>query len=245
MVDAQFAPLTDKIVAAIKQISDRADPVHGQHARARRPHRRQRESRQAGRDDPRAREAAQAARRSRPRRQRRARHARRRPPALPVITYDAPITIHMNGEDMQLIPVPVGAHRRRHAGAFPGRRRDHDRRFLPLDRLSEHRPRQRRLAEGHDRRAGRDHRRSPGRTRRSFPATAPIVDKRGRRGAPRHDRRRSRQGRAAGAAREDRSNRSSAAKPTADFDAKVPGVGTTGDRFVGQLYAELKTPPAR
>lgn len=31
-----------------------------------------------------------------------------------------------------------------------------------------------------------------------------------------------------------------AAKPTADFDAKISGVGTTGDRFVGQLYAELK-----
>src|SRR5262245_20861576 len=31
-----------------------------------------------------------------------------------------------------------------------------------------------------------------------------------------------------------------AAKPTADFDSKVPGVGTTGDRFVGQLYAELQ-----
>ena len=36
-----------------------------------------------------------------------------------------------------------------------------------------------------------------------------------------------------------------AAKPTAAYDAKVPGVGTTGDRFVGQLYAELKTPPGR
>ncbi len=33
-----------------------------------------------------------------------------------------------------------------------------------------------------------------------------------------------------------------AAKPTADFDAKVPGIGTTGDRFMGQLYAELKGP---
>jgi cyclase len=31
-----------------------------------------------------------------------------------------------------------------------------------------------------------------------------------------------------------------AAKPTADFDAKVPSVGTTGDRFIGQLYAELQ-----
>jgi glyoxylase-like metal-dependent hydrolase (beta-lactamase superfamily II) len=31
-----------------------------------------------------------------------------------------------------------------------------------------------------------------------------------------------------------------AAKPTADYDAKVPEIGTTGDRFVGQVYAELK-----
>ena len=33
-----------------------------------------------------------------------------------------------------------------------------------------------------------------------------------------------------------------AAKVTADYDSKVTGVGTTGDRFIGQLYAELKTP---
>jgi glyoxylase-like metal-dependent hydrolase (beta-lactamase superfamily II) len=31
-----------------------------------------------------------------------------------------------------------------------------------------------------------------------------------------------------------------AAKPAADYDAKVPQVGTTGERFIGQLYAELK-----
>jgi len=31
-----------------------------------------------------------------------------------------------------------------------------------------------------------------------------------------------------------------AAKPTADYDAKVQQPGTTADRFVGQLYAELK-----
>jgi glyoxylase-like metal-dependent hydrolase (beta-lactamase superfamily II) len=30
-----------------------------------------------------------------------------------------------------------------------------------------------------------------------------------------------------------------AAKPQADYDAKVPQPGTTGERFVGQLYAEL------
>jgi len=33
-----------------------------------------------------------------------------------------------------------------------------------------------------------------------------------------------------------------ASHPTADYDARVPGVGTTGDRFVGQLYAELSSP---
>jgi glyoxylase-like metal-dependent hydrolase (beta-lactamase superfamily II) len=31
-----------------------------------------------------------------------------------------------------------------------------------------------------------------------------------------------------------------ASKPTSDFDAKVSTPGTTGDRFIGQLYAELK-----
>jgi hypothetical protein len=30
-----------------------------------------------------------------------------------------------------------------------------------------------------------------------------------------------------------------ATKPTADYDARVPAAGTTGERFVGQLYAEL------
>jgi hypothetical protein len=32
-----------------------------------------------------------------------------------------------------------------------------------------------------------------------------------------------------------------ASKPLADFDSKVPSVGTTGDRFLGQLFAELQT----
>ena len=33
-----------------------------------------------------------------------------------------------------------------------------------------------------------------------------------------------------------------ASHPTVDYDAQVPGVGTTADRFVGQLYAELTSP---
>ena len=31
-----------------------------------------------------------------------------------------------------------------------------------------------------------------------------------------------------------------AAKPLADLDARVKEAGTTGDRFLGQVYAELK-----
>ena len=31
-----------------------------------------------------------------------------------------------------------------------------------------------------------------------------------------------------------------AAKPTAEFDARVPSASTTSERFVGQVYAELK-----
>ena len=33
-----------------------------------------------------------------------------------------------------------------------------------------------------------------------------------------------------------------AAKPAADYDSKVQEAGTTRDRFIGQLYAELKPP---
>ena len=118
MVDAQFAPLTRQ-----DRRGDQADfgwphPVARQHPRARRSHRRQREHREDRRDDLRAREPSQAADHASARRQ--------RPPpppapaaALPVVTYDAMITFHMNGEDVQLIPVPVGAHRRRHDGVLP------------------------------------------------------------------------------------------------------------------------------
>jgi hypothetical protein len=31
-----------------------------------------------------------------------------------------------------------------------------------------------------------------------------------------------------------------AAKPTSEYDARVPQPGQTADRFVGQLYAEIK-----
>jgi cyclase len=106
MVDAQFAPLSDKIVAAIKQISDGRirflvnTHVHGDHT--------------GGNENIGKLGATIMARENL-----RARLIKPAPLAngqpgvptaavgLPVVTYDAPIVFHMNGEDVQLIPVPV------------------------------------------------------------------------------------------------------------------------------------------
>lgn len=96
MVDAQYAPLTDKIVAAIKQISDGRirllvnTHIHPDHT---------------GGNDNFAKLGAVLMGRDQLR-ERLAGGARPRDPAaLPLITYDAPVTIHMNGEAVQLIPV--------------------------------------------------------------------------------------------------------------------------------------------
>jgi len=105
MVDSQFAPLSDKIVAAIKQISDGRirflinTHVHGDHT---------------GGNENIAKQGATIlarenlrARLIKPAPQANGQPGVPAPPmALPVITYDAPLTIRMNGEEVQLIPVP-------------------------------------------------------------------------------------------------------------------------------------------
>jgi cyclase len=106
MVDAQFAPLSDKIVAAIKQISDGRirflvnTHVHGDHT--------------GGNENIGKLGATIMARENlRARLMKPAPLANGQPGVptaavgLPVITYDAPVVFHMNGEDVQLIPVPV------------------------------------------------------------------------------------------------------------------------------------------
>ena len=106
MVDAQFAPLSDKIVAAIKQISDGRirflvnTHVHGDHT--------------GGNENIGKLGATILARENlRARLMKPAPLANGQPGVptaavgLPVVTYDAPVVFHMNGEDVQLIPVPV------------------------------------------------------------------------------------------------------------------------------------------
>ena len=106
MVDAQFAPLSDKIVAAIKQISDGRirflvnTHVHGDHT--------------GGNESIGKLGATILARENlRARLMKPAPLANGQPGVptaavgLPVVTYDAPVVFHMNGEDVQLIPVPV------------------------------------------------------------------------------------------------------------------------------------------
>ena len=106
MVDAQFAPLSDKIVTAIKQISDGRirflvnTHVHGDHT--------------GGNENIGKLGAVIIARENlrtrlaKPAPQANGQPGVPAPPiALPVLTYDGALTIHMDGEDVQLIAVPV------------------------------------------------------------------------------------------------------------------------------------------
>ena len=100
MVDTQFAPLTERIVAAIRQIS--TEPikfalnthVHGDHTGGNSNLLAMGVTVMA-RDELRADLAS----------------AENPPTRLPMVTYEGPVTFHMNGETVRAIPVPV-AHTR-------------------------------------------------------------------------------------------------------------------------------------
>jgi cyclase len=106
MVDTQFAPMTEKLVAAIKQISDGRirfvinTHLHGDHT--------------GGNENFGKMGATIFARENLRARLMKPNAGANGAPgvpapsmALPVVTYDAPVTIHMNGEEVHLIPVPV------------------------------------------------------------------------------------------------------------------------------------------
>ena len=229
MVDAQFAQLTDKLVAAIRKVSD--GPIRFLVNTHHHPDHTSGDANFAkmgtvllSRDELRGHLAAGS-----------------NPPppaALPMVTYRGPVTIHMNGEDVQLIPVP-NAHTdgdtmiyfpnagvlmvgdfyrsiqypnvdRNNGGSVKG----------VIDGLNAVIA----LAKP---------------TTQIVPGHGPVVDKTVV--AANRDMILTIRDRVAALIAQGKSQEDViAAKPLADLDAKVQQAGTTGDRFLGQVYADLK-----
>jgi glyoxylase-like metal-dependent hydrolase (beta-lactamase superfamily II) len=231
MVDSQFAPLTEKIVAAVKQISNAPirflinTHVHPDHT--------------GGNENLAKMGTVIFAREEL--RNRLAHPATGTPAptgALPLITYTSPLTFHMDGEDVQAIPIPK-AHTdgdtlvyfpnnnvimigdyvrtiqypnidRANGGSLNGM-------LAGIDAAIKLCNAQTKVVPGHgdvtDRVGLINHRDMIIAIRDKI---APLVA----------------QGKTL--------QEVLAAKPTADFDAKVPNANTTTERFVTQVYQELK-----
>jgi glyoxylase-like metal-dependent hydrolase (beta-lactamase superfamily II) len=231
LVDTQYAPLTDKIVAAVKKVSPSPikfivnTHVHGDHTGGNenfgklgaiifsRDQLRARLARPGG-------NAAPAA-----------------APALPVVTYDGPVTLHLNGEEVQLIPIRSAHTDGDTLVRFPGfdvlMTGDYYRSlgYPNIDRANGGTLNG--MLEGLGTTIG-----LAGPNTKIIPGHGATVD------------------RAAVIAHRDmilvlrdrvgemiKQGKTAqdiiAAKPTADFDSKVVQPGTTGERFINQLYAEL------
>jgi cyclase len=240
MVDAQFAPLSDKIIAAIKQISDGRirflvnTHVHGDHT---------------GGNENIAKTGATIlarenlrARLAKPAPQANGQPGVPAPPmALPMLTYDSQITIRMNGEEVQLVPVPVAHTDGDTMVYFPTANvimtGDFYRStgYPNIDRANG--GTMNGMLSGFDAivRLGRS-------DTKIIPGHGAVVDK----GAvmAHKEMMMAVRDKVQALVRQNKTqDEVIAAKPTADFDAKVTGAtAATADRFVGQLYQELKSP---
>lgn len=232
LVDTQFAPLTEKIAAAVKKISNSPikfivnTHVHGDHSGG------NENFAKLGavlfsRDQLRARLAAPAGPNAAP------------PPAasLPAITYDGPVTLHMNGEQVQLIPIR-NAHTDgdtlvRFAGLDILMTGDYYRSlgYPNIDRNNGGTLNG--MLEGLGTTIG-----LAGPNTKIIPGHGPTVD---RTAVTAHrDMMLALRDRVAQMIKQGmNAQQIVAAKLTNEFDSKVNTPGTTGDRFINQLYAEL------
>lgn len=228
MVDAQYPQLTEKLVAAITQVSN------GQIRFFLNTHQRPDHSRDAdiakmgavlvARDELRARIAA----------------ARTPPPpgGLPMLTYRGQVTIHMNGEDIQLIPAANAQTDGDtmvylpHADVLMTSDLYRSIQYPNIDRnnggslkgLIEALNAVIALAKP---------------STKIVPGHGPVVDKTAV--VANRDMILTIRERVSALIAQGKSQEEViAAKPIADFDAKVQQPGTTGDRFLGQVYAEIK-----
>ena len=229
MVDAQFPQLTDKLLAAIKKVSDgRIKFLVNTH------HHPDHTSGNANfammgvvilsRDELRAHLAA----------------ANNPPPpsALPMITYRGPVTVHMNGEDVQLIPVPNAHTDGDTMVYFP--KADvlmvgdfyRSIQYPNVDRTNGGSVRG--LIDGLNAVIALA---KP--TTKIVPGHGPVVDKTVV--AAHRDLALTIRERVWALVGQGKSQEEVlAAKPLADLDPRVQQAGTTGDRFLGQVYADIK-----
>lgn len=232
MVDSQFAPLSDKIAAAVKQVSNGAPirfmvntHVHGDHTGGNDNFAKMGVT-IFSRDQLRERLAAPGANGALPPKER-----------LPVVTYDGPVTLHLNGEEVRLIPI-----RRAHTDGdtlvyFPGldvlMTGDYYRSlgYPNIDRANGGSLEG--MLEGLGETIG-----MAGPATKIIPGHGATVD---RQSVVAHrDMLLGVRNKVAQLIKEGKKlPEVQAAKPTAEWDAKVVQPGTTGERFVGQVYAEL------
>lgn len=237
MVDGEFAPLTDKIMAAIRKISSAPvrfminTHVHGDHTGGNenfaklgvtifaRPELRDRLAHPAPSANGAPGTPAPAA-------------------ALPVVTYDSPISFHLDGEEVDAIPV-LRAH-------TDGDTMVH---FVNADVLMTGDFYRSIQYPNIDRANGGSLKGMlaglsevvalAGPKTKIVPGHGTVVDRTAV--AAHRDMILVLRDRVAEQIKQGKTQQQVvAAKLTADYDSKVPEVGTTADRFIGQLYAELK-----
>jgi glyoxylase-like metal-dependent hydrolase (beta-lactamase superfamily II) len=237
MVDAQFAPLTEKIVAAIKQISDGRirflvnTHVHGDHTGG---------NENLGKMGVTilARENLRM-RLEKPNPGANGQPGVPTPPAgLPMITYDSPLTVRINGEEVRLIPAPKA-----HTDG------DTFVKFVNADVIMTGDFYRSIQYPNIDRNNGGSLKgvidalnavvalAKP--STKIVPGHGPVVDKTVV--AANIELVNTIRTRVAALVAQGKTQEEVvAAKPLADLDARVQQAGTTGDRFLGQVYAELK-----